>query len=467
MGAKASISLFLVILLALSASAASYFYNSKEYFVVTSTDPAMDTGNEVCQAAGKICVGYTAYTTDVCKYFNPTATVSSNLNGDKSGVYCDGAPQTSECSTRTNDCHICPECTVGVTCSEPIGGLYREMYVECQSCGKITASTTKEFLAGLDYDFSSCAKDLPGAVSLMVSNGNVQINVKMNDGTTETFYAVIKSKKLLGFKRIAAPYSYIVNTDENTVDSILQATSSFNAAANAFKQKQLILQGATLLSRIKLFVAKPIASLALRNVPAAPVSGGNALNPQQQQQATIGPYPNMYACEFFQIPWPGTNKKYVTCPYETPNAAFNQAADAFCQTAMGSAKARAAACDATGLIVCTHPCPTSQFEIMPQRCAYDLNRLRGNQAAPLSWCTAVPKPAVNSGTGRPSNCFETAYQGHQGYQYAKALWDQYASETDGVAQCQNSELPKGGNCKYTVQQSVGGIPYYICFYKNT
>ena len=117
----------------------------------------------------------------------------------------------------------------------------------------------------------------------------------------------------------------------------------------------------------------------------------------------IGPYPNMYACEFLQIPWPGVNKKLVSCPVETPGAAINDAANQFCRTAMGSDFAEAAVCDANGVIVCTHPCETTPPTLIPDRCAFDNDRPRGNQAPPLNWCPiSQDMIEVNNGTGRKS-----------------------------------------------------------------
>jgi hypothetical protein len=109
-----------------------FSYQGKDYYVVTSTYPSEDTGDEVCAKVGKGCVGYTAYTDDVCDYFHPGASVTSNLDGDVSGVYCNGPPQTGVCAGKYDTCHTCPQCSAGVDCSTPIGGLYREMYVECE-----------------------------------------------------------------------------------------------------------------------------------------------------------------------------------------------------------------------------------------------------------------------------------------------------------------------------------------------
>lgn len=113
----------------------------KTYYVVTSADQAMDTGNEVCKLVGATCVGYTGTTNETCQKANPSAATKSDLNGTKAGFYCDGAPQGGVCANEKNTCHICPACNVGADCTTQIGDLYREMYVEC-SGGQVPVVTT-------------------------------------------------------------------------------------------------------------------------------------------------------------------------------------------------------------------------------------------------------------------------------------------------------------------------------------
>lgn len=186
---------------------------------------------------------------------------------------------------------------------------------------------------------------------------------------------------------------------------------------------------------------------------------------QQTQTSQIGPYPNKWACDFYQIPFPGVNKKLVSCPYETPGAAINDAANAYCRNAMASPWAVAEMCNEQGVIVCTHPCETGPAHIIPSRCAFDNDRPRGNQAAPLNWCP--PKGAIStaSGEGRPDNCFDTAYQAHRRYNENQALWDDYMANTDGVCQ---SEYGRGtpDPCAHIIQLSTSGNPYYLCWYNN-
>ncbi len=179
---------------------------------------------------------------------------------------------------------------------------------------------------------------------------------------------------------------------------------------------------------------------------------------------TVGPYDGMWACEFFQTPWPGVNVKRITCPVETPGAAINDAANEYCRISMGSDFAEAAICDENGVIVCTHPCETNPPTIIPTRCAFDQGRQRGSQAAPLSWCTPT-QTNYTENTGRPDNCDDTAYQAHPGYNENAALWDGYMADTDGVCQSRYGVgIPSP--CEHSVQLSVSGNPYYLCWYNN-
>ena len=92
-----------------------------------------------------------------------------------------------------------------------------------------------------------------------------------------------------------------------------------------------------------------------------------------------------YVCEFYQ-----KNKKLAIC-------GALAAADHFCVTAMDSRFATAALCQDDGLIVCSNPCKTNPAQVMPNRCAFDGDRARGNQAPPLDFCTETKTIKVDMG----------------------------------------------------------------------
>ncbi|HTK04063.1 MAG TPA: hypothetical protein VL500_00605 [Candidatus Eisenbacteria bacterium] len=104
----------------------------RKYYVVYGNDKSKDTGNEVCAAAGKSCVGYTDLTTSVCMAVHPGAEVKSDFDGSSAGFYCHGAPQGGVCGKETNTCHICPACNINMDCAMEVGVLYNEAYVECK-----------------------------------------------------------------------------------------------------------------------------------------------------------------------------------------------------------------------------------------------------------------------------------------------------------------------------------------------
>jgi hypothetical protein len=95
--------------------------------------------------------------------------------------------------------------------------------------------------------------------------------------------------------------------------------------------------------------------------------------------ARIGQYPGKKVCEFYQATKPGdpvrATKKLVTC------SAY-KAGDTFCVNAMQSRFAKAEKCEDNGIIICSIPC-TAQGASNLKMCASDINRPRGNNAAPI------------------------------------------------------------------------------------
>lgn len=263
---------------------------------------------------------------------------------------------------------------------------------ECEV--NITSKNTKELLnevSSIDKQVQDCPTSLDDRASKIVKNGDVDINIKMNDGSTEIMHINVENKKVTGFKKGPATKSkYEVNSDEPTVDKILASDSRGQEFMKQYADKKVQIEGKQFFSKIATWITNPFIRWGLNRWLVK--------QPQLPIQATIGPYENQWACEFYQVPWQGVNVKRVSCPYETPGAAINEAADEFCREVMGSQGAKAAVCDSTGQIVCVHPCPENQFEIIPQRCAYDAARKRGSQAPPLDWCEEIV--AVNPESGK-------------------------------------------------------------------
>lgn len=60
---------------------------------------------------------------------------------------------------------------------------------------------------------------------------------------------------------------------------------------------------------------------------------------------------------------------------------------------------------------------------------------------------------------QPADCEETWLPGHRNYPQYKETWDSYSAQSDGV--CQSM---KPVSCKFNVQLSIEGRPYYLCWY---
>ncbi len=90
-------------------------------------------GRAACEAEGLTCVDnpVLAPPEAACLAFHPDASVSSDANGWKQGVYCDDN-MGAACAGRANDCHHCPACNdTGITCSQLGSDLIESIFVRC------------------------------------------------------------------------------------------------------------------------------------------------------------------------------------------------------------------------------------------------------------------------------------------------------------------------------------------------
>lgn len=100
--------LLIVVVSTAHAQVGPVTHEGRIYFRVRASDPDVDTGDEVCQSVGMVCVGYTEPSDAVCLMFHPDAGRTFSTTGDPSAVYCDGPPQEGICEVLFNDCHACP-----------------------------------------------------------------------------------------------------------------------------------------------------------------------------------------------------------------------------------------------------------------------------------------------------------------------------------------------------------------------
>lgn len=255
--------------------------NGKTYYKVSSTDPTEDSGAEVCTKLGQVCVGYTDTSSSACQSFNPGASVLTSLSGDKSGVYCDGAPQSGVCSSNTNTCVVCPTCSVSVQCSQEIGGLYREMYVECAAASStlacsisLNANNVADFfnqIPSLNAQLQGCPQTLPSKSGFVLVNGDTAVDVKMNSGSTQSFTITIASGVVTGIKSGKGACKQMITVSENDFNTALSSTSFGNAAAYLLSNGKIKVSGCSFLSSTRLFFVNPIVKFfAGRSSPTLP-----------------------------------------------------------------------------------------------------------------------------------------------------------------------------------------------------
>jgi len=252
-------------------------YNGKQYYVVTSTNPSEDTGDEVCTMAGMSCVGYTENTDAVCKLQHPNAASTSSMSGDVAGVYCNGAPQVAVCAGLTNSCQTCPACTNTVTCSQAIGGLYREMYVQCApgNCKvNIQASTVQDLInqiSSINSQLAGCPATIPSPANKLVKNGNTFVNINMNNGQTQSFTVTVSNKKVTGVaKGTSGNCVQQVTVSESDVNTALNSQNLGQAVAYLVGQKKAKISGCSFFSKAKLFFLKPFVTLAAKKSAPTP-----------------------------------------------------------------------------------------------------------------------------------------------------------------------------------------------------
>lgn len=207
----------------------------------------------------------------------------------------------------------------------------------------IQSSTTNGFLQEIptiNSDLLSCPIDLPNQAAPLVGNGVVQVDIMMNDGSTQSFNLVVNNKQVTEINAGAATNpKFSSSTNENAINQMLQATDKLGTFLTLYANKGVTIKANTFTSQFVFFFAKPI----------------------------FGWY---------------ANRNQVTL---TPPVTY-------------------------------------------------------------------PKPA---------NCDDTFLPGHRGYTENQAVWDGYTADSDGVCQSNNPV-----SCKYNIQLSVSGIPYYLCWYDN-
>ena len=228
-----------------SAQLPSYTYNGKTYYIVSADNPGRNTGKEVCASVGKTCVGYTVFTNDVCKYFHPSASATTSVNGSKAGFYCNGPPQTGlACGSSYNNCQVCPACNVNVTCDEEIGGLFREMYVECSGSGPAGNGDLSQQISGM---------------AAIIGDGKINVEYE------NTTYAVtIKNNQIVEAKSgvLYPDAKGTLKVSTSAINAIVAAQDKVKEAKNQFNNGGIQYIPNDIIETIKFFFIKLFAGFS-------------------------------------------------------------------------------------------------------------------------------------------------------------------------------------------------------------
>ena len=112
-------------------------------------------------------------------------------------------------------------------------------------------------LNSLNTQLNNCRINLSGAIGSLAGNGNIEISIKLNDGTTTKFYITISNKQLLGVStQSTGKITYLVSISETTLNSILSSQDQRNSFLSAYNSGQITIKGNNFINKLKLFFAR-------------------------------------------------------------------------------------------------------------------------------------------------------------------------------------------------------------------
>jgi len=104
---------------------------------------------------------------------------------------------------------------------------------------------------------NKCNVSLPSSVGSLLGNGNVLVNISLNDGSTKNFYVTINNKQITGvFLGTISSTSYKVFLSEATLDKILKSSDKANGALVAYNNKEIKVVASGFFNKLKFFFAK-------------------------------------------------------------------------------------------------------------------------------------------------------------------------------------------------------------------
>jgi len=142
------------------------------------------------------------------------------------------------------------------------------------TCLTVISKTTSAYLneiPQLNSQLSTCVISVPSSATTLIGDGNLLVNINMNSGSTEQFYATISNQKVTAITRgNPTSFTYQATLSESTFDKILKSNDALNEVLRGVKNKDIIIKANSFIGSIKLFFAKFFLPNPQPAAPATP-----------------------------------------------------------------------------------------------------------------------------------------------------------------------------------------------------
>ena len=98
---------------------------------------------------------------------------------------------------------------------------------------------------------------IPNGVDVLIKDGNIFVNISMNDGSLERFYIIVEEKKVLSVEEgIPEKMNYEIKTDEETILAIMQSGDISGKIVEAYDDEKITIKAYGFGNKLKLFFGK-------------------------------------------------------------------------------------------------------------------------------------------------------------------------------------------------------------------
>jgi len=98
---------------------------------------------------------------------------------------------------------------------------------------------------------------IPSGVDFIVKDGNILINISMDNGFQEIFYIIIEEKRICSVEEgIPEKMNYEIKTDEETITEIIQSETTKEKIVEFYDSKRIVLKAYGFGNKIRLFFGK-------------------------------------------------------------------------------------------------------------------------------------------------------------------------------------------------------------------